>query len=230
MSLEHRTGTGTSLYCPPTMAPSVSLSRCDLPPVDVDVDDHLGDSEREAAARLLADAFLTSPMHVAVFEAADAEARRRQQAMFHVMLRYMGHAFYVARVGGHLAGVAGYRDSSSCQTSLLDQLRLAPSMAWALGRTLPRLMRWLGDWGERDPSRVHCHFGPLAVSPQFQGRGVGGRLLRSFCSYVDTTSAAAYLETDKPENVRLYRRFGFEVVEEARVFDVDNWFMWRRPR
>jgi ribosomal protein S18 acetylase RimI-like enzyme len=40
----------------------------------------------------------------------------------------------------------------------------------------------------------------------------------------------AYLETDKPENVRFYERFGFEVVGEEEVLGVPNWFMLRRAR
>ena len=38
-----------------------------------------------------------------------------------------------------------------------------------------------------------------------------------------------YLETDKPENVTLYERFGFKVTGEAKVFGVPNWFKWREP-
>ena len=44
---------------------------------------------------------------------------------------------------------------------------------------------------------------------------------------LDAGGEDAYLETDKPENVALYGRFGFEVVEEAEVLGVPNWFMWR---
>src|SRR3546814_13434265 len=37
------------------------------------------------------------------------------------------------------------------------------------------------------------------------------------------------LETDKPGNVRLYRRGGFEVVAEQPILGVTNWFMQRHP-
>src|SRR3546814_19111604 len=37
------------------------------------------------------------------------------------------------------------------------------------------------------------------------------------------------LETDKPGNVRLYRRGGFEVVAEQPILGVTNWFMQRQP-
>jgi hypothetical protein len=55
-------------------------------------------------------------------------------------------------------------------------------------------------------------------------------LLGHFCERVDRLKQAAYLETDKSRNVRLYERFGFSVVEEAPVLSVPNWFMWRPPR
>jgi hypothetical protein len=44
---------------------------------------------------------------------------------------------------------------------------------------------------------------------------------------MDACRAISYLETDKPENVRLYQRFGFRVIESADVLGVRNWFMSR---
>ena len=45
---------------------------------------------------------------------------------------------------------------------------------------------------------------------------------------LDAAGEDSYLETDKPENVALYSRFGFEVIDQAEVLGVANWFMWRR--
>jgi len=55
-------------------------------------------------------------------------------------------------------------------------------------------------------------------------------MLNAFCMVVDGTGAPAYLETDKRENVRLYQRFGFSIVESAEVLAVPNWFMSRLSR
>jgi hypothetical protein len=44
---------------------------------------------------------------------------------------------------------------------------------------------------------------------------------------VDAVGDPAFLETDKPENVRFYERFGFEVVDDAEPFGVPTWFMLR---
>lgn len=63
-----------------------------------------------------------------------------------------------------------------------------------------------------------------------QRRGIGSQLLEQFCRHVDQTGQAAYLETDKSENVRLYERFGFSVTKEVRLLGARTWFMWRPQR
>ena len=74
----------------------------------------------------------------------------------------------------------------------------------------------------------HVHLGPVAVDSHLQGQGIGSQMMREHCRRLDALRELGYLETDKPENVRFYERFGFEVIEEAPVIGVSNWFM-RRP-
>ena len=52
-------------------------------------------------------------------------------------------------------------------------------------------------------------------------------MLREYTRRLDAAGEDSYLETEKPENVALYQRFGYEVIEEAEVLGVPNWFMWR---
>ena len=52
-------------------------------------------------------------------------------------------------------------------------------------------------------------------------------MLREYTRRLDEAGEDSYLETEKPENVALYSRFGFEVVEENELLGVRNWFMWR---
>ena len=62
-----------------------------------------------------------------------------------------------------------------------------------------------------------------------RGLGIGSRLMEAFAERMDRAGDLAYLETDKPENVTFYQRFGFEVIDEALVLGTPNWFMLRRP-
>ena len=58
----------------------------------------------------------------------------------------------------------------------------------------------------------------------------GGRLLlETWLQAVDREAAASYLETDRDQNLALYRRAGFEVRAEIRVLGIDVWCMWRPP-
>jgi hypothetical protein len=47
---------------------------------------------------------------------------------------------------------------------------------------------------------------------------------------MDEQKALTYLETDKPENVRFYAKFGFVTTSDASVLGTPNWFMQRQPR
>ena len=48
------------------------------------------------------------------------------------------------------------------------------------------------------------------------------------CQQLDQTGRPGYLETDRPENVAFYRRFGFETTQQTSILGVPNFFM-RRP-
>jgi len=47
---------------------------------------------------------------------------------------------------------------------------------------------------------------------------------------MDGQKALAYLETDKPGNVRFYEKFGFVTTEKALILGTPIWFMQRQPR
>ena len=53
-------------------------------------------------------------------------------------------------------------------------------------------------------------------------------MMQAQCTDLDRAGQVAFLETDKPANVRFYGKFGFGVVNEADVLDTRNWWM-RRP-
>ncbi len=56
----------------------------------------------------------------------------------------------------------------------------------------------------------------LVVDPSFQRAGIGARLQQEGLRRADQQGLDCYLETQKPENLPYYRRFGYEVVQELR--------------
>ena len=190
----------------------------------------IGAAEIEEVLDVVSRGMRDNPQHVAAF-GEDPETRRRRfrrlmAAAFSV--KDFSHTLVARREDGVIVGVCGMMPPGDCAPDLGQQLRLLPTLLSIGPRVAGRLMRWMGVWQRHDPGERHWHLGPLAVDAHLQGQGVGSRMMQVFCARMDAANETAYLETDKPVNVRFYERFGFEVVGEQEVLGVTNWFMLRR--
>ena len=195
----------------------------------------LGKLERRdlpAAAQLLGRGMRDNPINIRAFAIADDVARERALTRFFLpVLRglWARGEMLAAISDDKLVGVCGLAPPRRCQPGVLEKLRIAPSLLLQHPpATASRVMAWTGAWAKADPRAPHWHLGPVAVDASLQGQGIGSAMLKEFSRRMDAYGAPAYLETDKPENVRFYQRFGFQVTGERRVLDVPNWFMTRR--
>ena len=180
------------------------------------------------AARALARAFVTNPLHRAAFGPGRLD---KNEAFFRGALTMMRGPKLVATDSSRILGVIHWVDAPLCQFSGLDKLRITPALVRGLGpRSALRVSSWLSAWSKHDPSAPHLHLGPIGVAPEAQGRHIGHRLMERYCETFDRTGGCGYLETDRPENVGFYRRFGFEITEEISVLGVTNYFMWREAK
>lgn len=187
----------------------------------------LDPGEISIVAKLTARAMHTDPLHVAAFQGTTDDTLSHQVAMFQVFYETFAGEVLVARDGKRIVGVTGMCISPKCQKTPEEVKQLQPRFREALGDFLPRINHWLSVWAHNDPSEPHWHLGPVAVLPEFQGQGIGSQLIEHFCTQVDLTHYAAYLETVKEENVRLYKRFGFQLIGTEDIFGIQSKFMWR---
>jgi len=67
----------------------------------------------------------------------------------------------------------------------------------------------------------------LGVTPEFQGCGLGGRLLDAFVGLVAGDPNPIYLESDREESVRFYLSRGFRVRQETTLDGVGCWCLGR---
>ncbi|MBM4444657.1 MAG: GNAT family N-acetyltransferase [Chloroflexi bacterium] len=152
---------------------------------------------------------------------------RRLDPIHRTMLGRLPGQTLVARKEGRIVGVMRVVEWPRCQVSPRQGLAMLPAL---IGVVRWDWLRWLicrYVWWRHDPRRPHLHIDPLTVDTELQGRGIGSQLLRRFCELADGTSLPGYLETDTPDNVRLYQRFGFEVTGKATIMGRTDWFMWR---
>jgi ribosomal protein S18 acetylase RimI-like enzyme len=189
----------------------------------------LDPSGKEEVLDVLSRGMRDNPLHVAAFGDDPGMRQRRFRRLMSAAFagRDFSHTLVARGEDGTIVGVCGMMPPDGCRPGFLQQLRLAPALLRLGPRVAGRVVRWMGVWRRHDPEGRHWHLGPLAVDAHLQGRGVGGRLMQVFCAQVDAARDDAYLETDKPINVRFYERYGFEVVGEEEVLGVTNWFMQR---
>ena len=188
----------------------------------------LGGIEQIAAAQLSARAMRDDPVHIAVFGTNPKHRLRQLTRFFATLLRVLRAPPLSLWEGNRLLGVAGRAPPGTCWPPMATRLRMAARL---LSPNLPelwRLARWLHACEQRDLSEPHWHLGPIAVEIGRQGQGLGTRMMQALGTDLDREGQTAFLETDKPENVRFYGKFGFEVVNEADVLGTRNWWM-RRP-
>lgn len=194
----------------------------------------LNSNELEEGAILVARGMRDNPANMRVFRISDGAQRAMAMGRFFVpVLRGLYRRGLVLGAFGsnRLVGVCAMARPGFCQPGTMEKTRVSPATVIGNPIATPfRVLSWVGEWARRDPLEPHWHLGPLAVEPELQGCGIGTALLHGFCAVVDGTGANAYLETDKSENVRLYQRFGFTVMESAKVLGIPNWFMFRAAK
>jgi GNAT superfamily N-acetyltransferase len=176
---------------------------------------------------LLAGAFVDNPLHRAAFGHGRIEQNR---LFFRIGLRqmFLGQAL-VALVDGAVAGYVHFRESPDCLPLPEEVPQAVASLLTPLGEAIPQVVRWYSRWCRLDPDEPHIHLGPIGVAPVWQGRGAGRALMQCYIEQLNEENAAGYLETDRPENVSFYEKFGFTIRHQESLIGTPVWYMWR-PR
>jgi ribosomal protein S18 acetylase RimI-like enzyme len=177
------------------------------------------------AARGLRD----NPSVVAVLGEGAVQRERYMTRTFGAYLPRMKHPPLGAWRDDYVVGVCGMAPPGTCQLPALQQLAMFGRIRPTNPAMVRRTFTWLADWASRDPDEPHWHLGPVAVEGGMRGMAIGTQLMEEFIARMDRERTLAYLETDKPDNVVFYERFGFEVSDESELLGAPNWFMRREP-
>lgn len=189
-----------------------------------------GDAPR--LARSLARAFYDDPVVEWFLPDASQRMRRGERMFESVFLNRVCLPHDETYTTEDLVGGALWMPPGKWQLGLLDNLRLLPFMAAAWGRNLPRALRSLSYLDSKHPHEPHYYLFILGVEPEWQGMGIGAALMRPVLDRCDEERMPAYLEATTSRNRELYKRNGFEVVEEIELpgGGPPLWRMWREPR
>jgi GNAT superfamily N-acetyltransferase len=183
---------------------------------------------REQAVNVLADAFVTNPLHIAAF---GPDRSDRNRLFFRIGLEHMftGSAF-VALEKSRICGYLHFNASSQCLPPAQAIPGFAAERLKPLEDAVPRLIEWFSRWARLDPEEPHAHLGPVGVAPEYQGKGIGQVMMKRYIEKLDRERLDGYLETDRAVNIKFYEKFGFSVVREEKLIGVDTWYMRRPPQ
>jgi ribosomal protein S18 acetylase RimI-like enzyme len=188
-------------------------------------------ADMSAVCEVIGAAFADNPSTLANVggDTARAEQVMRNAVRIAKFGRRWSHAL-VAERDDATVGALNAAQWPHCQMGTVEKIKTVPSMVAIMRGALPRAFTMTSRREAHDPREPHWHVGPLGVSPDAQGQGVGASLLQAFLSTVDEAGEPAFLETDVERNVIFYQRFGFEVVAKEVILGVNTRFMWRPPR
>ncbi len=171
------------------------------------------------SAKVLSIAMLNNPLHIAVFQGKGEIERLEIQKMFYELLCELPGIVFLAKEHQKIVGVMRMKSCVGRKTED-ESKELKDENIINYRKSI-----WHREWSIKDPVEQHWHLGPIGVLPSHRKLGIGSKLMERFCKEVDACSTKAFLETDLDENVRFYKKFGFEIISKSIIFDVENRYM-----
>lgn len=192
--------------------------------------------DRQEAVACLAAAFHDDPVfNWLTGHPADPLARLRHVYGAFVdseLRKAVHHTLAAVDVHGALVGVAIWHAVDDWRLPLREVARSTPAMIRGFGRHIPRALAALSRVEKVHPREPHWYLAHVGVNPEYQGRGVGGLLVRAGLERAGADGVGAYLENSKPRNTPFYARHGFAEGDHIAVGDgaPPVLAMWRAAR
>lgn len=191
--------------------------------------------EHHQGAAALVASHADYPAFQAVFADPDRRARALRAFFATTVRDGIAHgAVDAVRAEGSVQGVAVWLPPGGFPWTAARKLRATPALlqvAAADPGAFVRFARYGANTEQAHPAEAHWYLVVLGIRPAAQRSGLGSRLIEPALARADRDRLPVFLETSDPANVAFYRRFGFEVVDDALrlVPDGPTHIAMRRP-
>lgn len=148
-------------------------------------------------------------------ELAGEQARRRAALAqyFNYAIRQGERIGRVVRLADAARGVAVWTLPQTGEVREHERMRKEAFLRAALGETgcgnYRRIVSYMSDRADPLVGSDAWYLSIIAVAPQWQGAGLGARLLAPTLAEADEVRAVCYLETFTPRTLSFYQRMGF---------------------
>jgi ribosomal protein S18 acetylase RimI-like enzyme len=196
----------------------------------------LGRSQVDATAELLANAFSEDPIYRYLFPESERSRANNIRSLFKLVVIYSQPFDRIYTTTGTLQGIAAWEPPKHSRPNLLQLLPLVLALPFQIGwrntRRISMAFSKAEELRNRNMSQPHWYLIVLGVLSNYQGQGIGGRLLEPVLKQADLEGYPCYLETSTEGAVRFYQRHGFEVIATERLLENAPllWMMKREPK
>ncbi len=185
-------------------------------------------SEAEKVAKVNSYAYQNDPIVVAINQSNSEETRKKQERQLTGMYTNNPQETFVAI---HEGKIIGFIRSFPCTGLFRDVSYSEGEYKYITSHEIEELSVeqrrkwWLMSMKEHDLDSPHSHVGPFGVIPEFQGRGVGSKLIEDY--FFRLEGVHSYLETFTVTNARFYEKRGYELIVTDDVLGMKGFWLLR---
>lgn len=176
-----------------------------------------GPANQTALVETLAQAFQTDPALSWILP-DPAHRAKALRGLFRVLVPTDMRAGVALRSEGDEAASL-WRTPGQAASGAIEFLRTVIPLVATFGTALPRGLKVQNSIDAHRPKGRFWYLHYVGVRTGHQGKGHGGRIIRSQTAVADLEGLPCWLETATPENVPLYERLGFVTRVEWDVAD-----------
>ncbi|KAK9762320.1 hypothetical protein K7432_012064 [Basidiobolus ranarum] len=188
-------------------------------------------TDHKRAAECLIQAFKSDPLMSRIIDSAKTEELRQELwcRYFEEMTKASIEEGKVYQVDDHKAVSIWFAPGQELTSFDKSQFsRHLGSEGMEKIRALGKMMHEMSDKLVGDKPMWYCYM--VGVDPSEQGNGYASKVVRNITKLADEQQVICYLESSKPDNVPIYKHYGFHVVEVQHFDgDIPVYFMIRKP-
>ncbi|MCS3736216.1 GNAT family N-acetyltransferase [Mucilaginibacter dorajii] len=194
-------------------------------------------SKYQPLAEALNSALENDPFYITLLSWIPGEAEKRN-----ALIKYMDYSMTEAEQYGLLYLPAEHNYGASIWSKPLDAstelLKLQQKKAFLkdeLGEGALAIYLEIVDFMASKADELIApdawYLSIVGLKPEFQGKGLGGGLIKPILDKTDQQNLTTYLETFTPANISFYKRIGYETVASfiEPVTNAKYWIMSRKP-
>lgn len=179
----------------------------------------LNKNEIKQAAKVFAMAMFNDDLHKYLLPDENTRLKKLESLYAFKLRIELNNSF---KTSSNLEGVCIWEGADDPHNVItLKEIILGLPLIFTIG--IPSLIRmikyqiWSSKIRESLTSKRYWYLNVIAVSPVHQGKGFATKMIKPFIEKASENNEEVYLETQNKNNVPIYEKFGFKVIETKKI-------------